>query len=224
MKISLLLPSRNRPEDFERMWTSAVKTATDPKNIEFVVYRDEDDKSQYNYPANSIELIGDRCVLSEMWNRCQQVAEGEIYMHCGDDIIFQTVGWDTLVRNAFESSKDRIIFVHGNDGFFADKFGTHGFIHKNWVDTVGYFVPPYFSSDFNDTWLNDVANMIGRRVYLPFTTEHMHWTFGKHEFDITHQERVARHNADNVEALYTQKIEERKADAEKLKEFISSFK
>ena len=44
-------------------------------------------------------------------------------------------------------------------------FLTHGFLHRNWVETVGYFVPPYFSSDFNDTWLNEVADMIGRKIY-----------------------------------------------------------
>ena len=99
-------------------------------------------------------------------------------------------------------------------------FGTHGFIHRNWVDTVGYFVPPYFSSDYNDTWLNDVANMIDRRIYVDIKTEHMHPAFNKGPMDQTHIERLQRHQEDNVDALYATKLPERQADADK---FIDAY-
>lgn len=216
--ISILVPSRGRPKEFERMWKSALDTANTKSQIEFVVYRDED--SEYNYPENCQIIKGERIVLSEMWNECAKIAKGDILMHAGDDIVFKTQGWDKLVEQEFKKYDDKILMVHGDDGFFQERFGTHGFIHKNWVKVVGYFVPPYFSSDFNDTWLNDVANMIKRRVYIPIVTEHMHWTFGKGELDQTHKDRIQRHFADNVEQLYGEKLPERIADAKKLQAFI----
>ena len=169
-------------------------------------------------------VSGERIVLSQMWNECWKVAKGEIYFHCGDDIIMRTQGWDTQVVNKFNQYEDHIMFVHGNDLYHPfPGFGTHGFIHKNWTDTVGYFVPPYFSSDYNDTWLNEVSDMIMRHFYVPIITEHMHCVVNKSEIDETHRERLIRHRNDNVDELYRSLRSERVRDAEKLQEFIDNF-
>lgn len=213
--ISLLLPSRNRPDNITRLWNSVLETATGP--VEMVIRLDDDDTSAYPEAEGIKYLYGPRDVLSKYWNECYEHARGPIYMHCGDDIIFRTHGWDNTVKQAF--TDDNIWFVHGDDGIHNAAFGTHGFIHKNWVDAVGYFVPPYFSSDYNDTWLNDVANMIGRRKHVPIFTEHMHFVNGKGPLDQTHQERLTRHQTDGVDALYhsNEMRQERQNDAEKLR-------
>ena len=43
--ISILVPTRNRPENVKRLISSALKTADYPNKIEFVFYVDEDDSS-----------------------------------------------------------------------------------------------------------------------------------------------------------------------------------
>lgn len=227
MKISILVPTRKRPENIKRLYASVKETADQPELIDFVFYIDIDDPESYDLfqklEATNIQVIqGKRIVLSKMWNECAQFAKGEILMHGGDDIIFKTKGWDTMVRKAFENCQDRILFVHGDDLHWDDRFGTHGFIHLNWIRTVGYFVPPYFSSDYNDTWLNDVANALGRRKFLPFVTEHMHPIFKKSEWDSVHLERIQRGQTDNVGLLYSQKQKERDEDVRKLDNFIKS--
>lgn len=220
--ISILLPTRNRPDNIRRLWRSIVRTVSNIDNIELVVYIDNDDSSYddiTDIPMNRVR--GDRIVLSEMWNKCYEVSKGDILMHCGDDIIFRTKNWDLIVQDKFADFPDHIVFVFGNDGSQHNgNFGTHGFIHRKWAETVGYFVPPYFSSDYNDTWLNDVARMIGRHVHVDILTEHMHPDFDKAEFDITHQERVERHKRDNVGQLYDSLGGERMADADKLREVM----
>lgn len=194
-----------------------------------VIYVDDDD-DHYDFKLPRLRYVrGPRITLSKMWNKCQEMALGPIYGHMGDDIIFRTEGWDTMVKEAFKQYDDRIAFVHGDDmsGVHGPNFGTHGFIHKNWVDTVGYFVPPYYVSDFNDTHLNDVANMLGRRVYLDgLKTEHMHFVFGKGEKDQTHEERLARHVNEKVDELYhsDKMAKERLDHAEKLQEFIDKHR
>lgn len=236
MIISLLLPTRKRPDQFKRFFESAINNANNPDNVFFSVYIDDDDNetkdviSELNYEyrrnQNIIKYkIGPRIVLSQMWNEAYSNAvESDIYGHMGDDIIFQTQGWDTKVKNAFREIPDKVAFVHGNDGFWEGKLGTHGFLHKNWINTVGYFVPPYFSSDYNDTWLTEVADRIDRHIYLPdLLTEHMHWTFGKGPKDQTHIDRIERHKKDNVKALYDSKQTERDSDVKKLQEFIDNF-
>lgn len=222
--ISILLPSRNRPENVKRLWESVVSTADNLEDIEMIVALDKDDPQleAYNLAiGNGKTLIVDRTVLSVYWNKCQEVAKGPIFMHCGDDIIFRTKGWDTTVKAAFDEYDDKIVFIHGDDGGGnGQNFGTHGFIHQNWVDAVGYFVPPYFSSDYNDTWLNDVSNMLSRRKYVDILTEHMHPAFGKGPMDITHEERLTRHRTDGVDAMYANKAEERIQDSNKLREVM----
>lgn len=200
--------------------------ADNPLGVEVVAYIDDDDDSYDNFNFYQTRFIrGPRIVLSEMWNKCWQNANGDILGHMGDDIIFRTKGWDTIVRSAFDEYPDKFVFIYGSDGngeSERNKFGTHGFVHQDWANVVGYFVPPYFSSDYNDLWLNDVAKAIGRHRFVDILTEHMHYTLGKSEIDDNTKERLARHAADNVERIYEDKKDERQADIEKLKEAIGA--
>lgn len=220
--ISILLPTRNRPDNIVRLIDSIQRTADNPSGIEVIIAIDEDDTSYeelFDSPRQNTTIFKTgRQVLSKYWNDCYEKSRGDILMHCGDDIIFRTKGWDTAVKDTFAEYPDNIVFVFGNDGSpHNGNFGTHGFIHRRWAETVGYFVPPYFSSDYNDTWLNDVAKMIDRHRHIPILTEHMHPDMGKAELDATHRERIDRHQRDNVGQLYSDKAAEREADANKLR-------
>lgn len=226
--ISLLMPTRARPHNLERISRSILDTAENPKDLELIIYIDNDDHSYDEYlkkPLIKPKVIrGERIVLSEMWNKCFEKAKGDILMHLGDDIIFQTKNWDLTVKETFDDYPDHIVFVYGNDGSPGGRdFGTHGIIHRKWAETVGYFVPPYFSSDYNDTALNYMAEKIGRKRYIDILTEHMHPDLHKGDFDITHQERKARHNRDDVGAIYHSKMPEFDEAAERLRRAIDEF-
>lgn len=225
--ITLLVPTRGRPDNVRRLLLSVDATARGV--VDLCLYVDDDDPSR----AQTLELAtasasyvvtGERVVLSEMWNRCWDEVRPELAMHCGDDIVMRTDGWDLRVREAFERFPDRIAFVHGDDGIQNGNIGTHGFLHRNWVETVGYFVPPYFSSDYNDLWLTEVADALGRRVYLPDVyTEHMHPVAGKAELDQTHRDRLARHERDDVARIYRDKADARRTDVALLRAFVDAW-
>ena len=120
-------------------------------------------------------VIAPRCNLSGL-EQAYEKASGEIFFHAGDDLIFKTRLWDEMVFYQFRQSKDKILLLEAADGFHAPEknFLTHGFLHRNWW-RLWIFCAPYFSSDFNDTWLNEVADMIGRKIYLEnLLIEHMH--------------------------------------------------
>lgn len=214
--ISLLVPTRGRPNEFYRMATSALETATHVSRVEIVTYLDDDDPDVYCYqPVNgNFYHVRPRILLSETWNYCYERAKGPIYMHCGDDIVFRTPGWDTVVRRTFAESEDKLILVHGDDcSPNTDALATHGFLHRRWIEAVGYFLPPLFSSDWNDVWLTEVADMVGRRVKIPIVTEHMHYAFGKAEYDQTYQEREIRGSEDGVVELFKRTVADRQRDA-----------
>ncbi len=201
------------------MGTARITAAGD--DIEFVFYCDEDALLPVDIslePGVTV-ISGPRIVLSATWNECFTYAHGDIVMQGNDDVLFRTPGWDQAVEDAFSQIPDRIAFVHGQDLHQPPgTFGTLGFLHRTWVKAVGYVTPPYFSSDYGDTWLNDVANALDRRVYLPeVITEHMHPAAGKAEWDQTHMERLARGSRDDVAGLYASLAPAREEDVRKLR-------
>lgn len=206
---------------------SAFETAD--TDVQFIFYVDDDDPTAQQtcdiaYRESATVITGPRIMLSEAWNRCADHAQYPIMMHCGDDIIFRTSGWDRSVLDAFDRYDDKIVFIHGNDLYQGNQIGTHGFLHRRWVNAVGYMVPPYFSSDYNDLWLTEVADVLGRRCYLPdVVTEHMHPVIGKGEWDVTHQERLERHQRDDVASLYATLADHRRADVAKLQAVIDEY-
>lgn len=204
--ISLLLPTRQRPAQLTRLVDSAI--ATTAGEVELVTYVDDDDTSydDLNFDIEWVKVRGPResggiVNLSAMWNACYAASSGEIVMHCGDDIIFRTPNWDRVVHDTFNSHPDNLLFAFGRDGYQIN-FGTHGFIHRDWVDTVGFLFPPRFTSDFNDTFLNDVSKLIGRHVEIDIYTEHMHYIVGKAEVDQNTRERLERHQECRPDLLY----------------------
>lgn len=206
--ISILTPTRRRPVEFNRMWLSAHDTSSLP--IEILAYQDEDD--DIALPSGVTIVKGPRIVMSDMWNRLLPCASGDLLMLGSDDIIFRTRGWDALVESAFAAVPDRILMVHGSDmGGHFSRFAAHPIVHRRWVDALGYFTPSCFTADFADTWINDIANALGRRRFVPAVIEHMHFLYKKAEVDETYQENLARHERDDPEALYDRLKPERDA-------------
>lgn len=219
--ISIIFPTRNRPNNCNRIINSVKNTVSSERlnNIEFCLYIDDDDiitipelESLKLLTNINIKYIqGPRICLSKMWNEAyEKLSVGNIIMHCGDDIIFRTNDWDEIVRNKFNEYEDKLILVFGRDENCNERFATHSFLHRNWIETSGFWLPPYFSSDYNDTWLNDVSVMINRRIYIDnLCTEHMHYTLGKSDIDQNTLDRLERHQTDNVAKIYEEKQDER---------------
>lgn len=223
--ISLLTPTRGRPDSFKKMVESADETAQSP--IEVIAYTDKDDTSYVdlltNWKAPVRWFASDqRQPLSKLFQMCYEKANGQIFMSCDDDVIFRTWGWDMKVNRAFAQSSDKIILVYGDDGSGEEKtHAPHPFIHQNWVDAVGRYLPSHFRGDFCDTWLNDLADGVGRKVKIDAYFEHMHPAFNKGVMDKTRQEKINHHfKHDMPKVYYEDTVEERQADIKKLQRYI----
>lgn len=213
--ISVLAPTRGRPRSLQEMADSAHGTADAP--VQVLAYVDDDDPADYT-GVEGVQIVrGPRITLSECWNQLADKADGTILQMGSDDIRFRTSGWDTRILDVFDAFPDRIVFVYGRDGAHDEKLGTHGFISRRWVDTVGYFTWPGFPCDYADTWLHEVAGRIGRLVHVPSVlVEHLHPIFGKGEWDQTHMERLQRGKEANVGAMWRELESRRIEDARKL--------
>lgn len=222
--ISVLIPTRKRPESLKQTIESARATAT--SRVEFVCYVDNDDLETYECTKGfDVKIVwGPRITLSDTWNACARHADGDIFLQGNDDIRFRTPGWDQMVEEAFAASDSKVLMVHGSDGSGVTKnFGPHPFVHRVWYETLGYFTPPHFSSDWGDTWINDLANALNCRRELPFTIEHLHVLFGKAGFDQTTIDRLVRDRDDRISRLYAATLPLRNRDVEKLRRKMSGW-
>ena len=102
-------------------------------------------------------------------------------------------------------------------------FIAHPILHKNWIKALGYLSPPHFSCDYADTWINALAEGVGRRQRLSIINEHMHFTVGKSDVDQTYFDNRTRFKRDDVPKLYGVYVGEREEGIQKLREFIDAF-
>jgi hypothetical protein len=214
--ISLLVPTRKRPERLRQMVQSVLETAAFMPEI--LCYITTDDESYDGQTPPEVKVIrGPRLIMSDLWNALVPHARGDIFMLCADDVIFRTNSWDLEISRAFKDCRDKILLVFADDGSPNGKrFASLPFVSRKWVETVGYFTGPGFSADYSDTWPFDVATMLGRVKYVPVLIEHMHHVWNKAKIDETYQENQERMARDNPAKLYAERLPERFRDADKL--------
>ena len=225
--ISLLLPSRKRPKIFSRMVKSVRDTATNP--VEIVARFDDDDlnSAEAARQDGAIVIIGPRIrKITALWNECFDACHGQIVAQWNDDVVVCTSDWDQMVEQSFAEVPDKILLVHGDDILgHRGNFGPHSFVSRRWVECVGKFIYPYYTSDFGDAGLVELADRIGRRRFVPFVIEHRHFSHGFPEMeDETTKERLQRHAEDDPDSIYysPEKMQERIRDANKLAKLMDS--
>jgi len=225
--ISLCFATRGRPEIYKQMCQSALDLADNPDNIEFISYHDNDDLSVYEYIGHHKEVIGpgsgeNKLNIIQMANECQKIATGPIYMFGADDIVFLTKGWDKRVLEEFEKFEDKIALVCPDSiDWGIWKYGTMGFLHKNWIDATGYFLCPIDGAQVGDRWLNDVAMGINRRVHmLDVKTHHNNVRDHVHR----RKNRQGRNEQWTKKYWLPKVVEVRERDIRVLKEYIENFK
>ena len=227
-KISILCPTRERPDQVIRLIESLLDNAQMPEMLEILFYIDQDDET---FP--SMDRFGDavrvfqgpRTWISNAHNFLYSYCQGEIIMTAADDMVFRTIGWDSAVYAAFDSVPDKIALVYGNDlGTHAGKIATHGFFHRKWVEALGTWVQPGRGSLW-DLWSTENARKLGRLIYLDeLIIEHVHYRQSKVnvEFDNTYSFVRSMNSSFRPEVTYKKLKRERRIDRILLSEKMES--
>lgn len=193
---SICLPSKNRETRLNQMIHSAFSTSSNPSAIEFCIYLDENDSFLPRVPAPStLKLFrGPRMPTSTMTNFMYSQSEGEFVMYAADDIIFRTNNWDSILLNTFRLNPD-VGLIYGDDlSANTYKIATHGFVRRSMCEKLNYLLPPYFESEFCDTWLTRIFKASRRlRRVSEIVVEHMHPNWNKSENDETYSYRSERY-------------------------------
>ena len=235
MLFSLVLPTRKRPKDLKRLISSINETADNKYNIEVCIYYDSDDnetilcidelRKEYPIIIKSITQNEKKMNICEMWNFAYgSLSSGEIIMLCADDVEFTSKSWDTAIMSEFMKVEDRILLVYGDDNIQSGKLATLPFLHRNWIECVGYWLPPYFAADWCDTWLFEIATKINRYKYLPdVKTTHHHYSITS-VIDETTRNKLDKANVEKPQEIYASKQHERDEGVAKLLNCIENYK
>ncbi len=191
--ISVLVPSRHTPELAKRLLDTI--NGTKKTDVEVKFYLNDNDPTIEKYkqllPEN-VYIIGPDQSSCFSWNYLSTLARHDYCMLVGDDAQFLTTNWDQHIIDFFENYeyKDKILYVCPRDMTGSDKRrwiknkvptdkpykiethpspigAAHFVLHKNWINTVGYFLPPQFWHWHIDNWLTKLAVRLGRAYVLP---------------------------------------------------------
>ena len=135
---------------------------------------DEDDPALADIQL-LIEALDSRQVLTStapradtigaVYNRCAGAVEADLYINGADDVRIATPGWDVILGQAAAE--------------FADEIGVIGFgqmpvpsalpvleaVTQGLIEKMGYFMQDHTPYWWMDTWLFEIAVMIGRMRY-----------------------------------------------------------
>jgi FkbM family methyltransferase len=199
--ISLLCPTRGRPDQAIRLALSVLATAAQPRRVELLFYVDADDPEkpkyieefkQHNLSLNQLMrcllLIGEPIGISKSWNELAARCQGDLLIMAADDQTYSDRGWDDRLDQEVKKFPDQIFCMWFNDGHWGEKLCTFPIVSRKWCLTLGYFTTGIFECLYDDLWIMDLAKRIDRLHYIPdVLTEHFHWSYGKAAIDTTYQ-------------------------------------
>ena len=233
-KIGIFCPTRKRVQSLARLMDSIITKASKPDRVSFHLYIDDDDQASLQFatyakgasktPVITVVESHNTRPLSDTYNVLFENTDIDVMMQFGDDTVMRTQDWDLLIEDAFRKHDDRLVLVYGRDGIHDEGFATHYGLHRNWIELLGYASPPYFTADWSDAWMFEIAKTVGRNVFVQdLVIEHMHWTQGKSPVDETTMLGETRRKNDNNEEKFRSEVmvNERKQAIEKIQAEIA---
>ena len=230
--ISILTPTRNRPNNCDRFIKSLYETTQYTGTLELLFYVDSDDPAKDIYKEIEerwqnnfwrIEfVIGEPMSVSKSWNIIAEKSLGDIMIMGNDDLVYKTVRWDSKLMARLLELDNPYYLSWFNDGINGNRHCAFPVITREWYETLGYFSPGIFNFGYNDTWVYDIAKRVGKLNYMDeILVEHLHFSVGKSNMDDTYarnrtQEKGNLYRKDRE--IYERTVEDRIIAAEKIKE------
>lgn len=154
--ISILVPTRNRPEALKRSYDSLRSRTTE--DFEFLLAVDEDDTTDYSdYDDVWVMPRHGYTKLHLYYNELAEHATGDWLFLWNDDCLMQTDDW-TAVIEAFEPKL--VLNPASNHGSTLCCFPI---VPKRFVDLIGHFS----LNCSNDTWWEEIGKMLGILTHVP---------------------------------------------------------
>jgi hypothetical protein len=196
--LSLLVPTRGRPAQVERLLASLRETTARPQRLQVVLYVDEDDTGSHRLGEgvpNVIRMVGPRRTMGALNTACLRRSSGDIVLLGNDDMVVRTHGWDDRVERMHARFPDGIYLAYANDLFMSRKRATFPILSRRCCELLGDPFPEVYRGAFIDTHLFDLFKRLQRAGHDRFAYledvvfEHLHYRTGKAAYDETYRRR-----------------------------------
>lgn len=154
--LSVLMPSRGRPQECKEAYQSALKTAKG--DVEVLVYLDEDDPQRKNYEVP--HTVGPPLRCAQANRELLKGARGDLFYFGSDDQRWETPGWDLKFKELMP--EDGLSVLYPRDVRGGQK-GMNPVWSRKFADLFGHY-PDYFVHFGPDTWLIDIARRAGTLI------------------------------------------------------------
>jgi hypothetical protein len=178
--VSVIIPTRNRPESFVRTLQSLEAQAERPELIRIVAGVDSDDeetidlsrsKSFDDFKIELIWSVEDRPdTLGSVINRLADLSmDTKAIFGVPDDYVVHGIGWDEHIRVAMNDLPDGLGIPYVPDGIHGN-FSAVPVLTPAMIKRVGFFMAPYFPFWFGDMWLDEIGDLMFCKFPLQFET------------------------------------------------------
>lgn len=169
--ISLICPTRSRPDKLKRMWQSALKTAVYPEKLFLHMGIDQDEVPLYSAVGLKEQY---KAYIMQDWGVVHSInmmsiealkSDARLFMIACDDTIFATPGWDEALINHYNALENKIHVYSMRDS--RDPDGTpHPVLTREYITAMGYLYPPLFLHWYVDSWTAEIAKSCGVFTHL----------------------------------------------------------
>lgn len=201
-KISIIHPSRSRPEQAAQTAKKWLSSAKDSEQVEYILSLDTDDINLQRYNVHMLNnasrtikvkywdptkeepedritanpafkvVVNDNRNAIEAINRGAEAAKGNILIVVSDDFDCP-YHWDVALLKALQGKSDYV--VKTDDGC-QPWIITLPIMDRAYYNRFGYIYNPQYQHMFCDTEMTHVADLLGRKIVLPIKFPHNHYT------------------------------------------------
>ena len=166
-KITILLPTRGRPQLLKKSLESLISKATNPSDIEIMLGLDEDDTATIDYikdeiapylqelgveaRANIFQPLGYENLHTYV-NTLAGAALGECLFFWNDDGLMETQGWDDVIKGYDGQFK----LLAPRDNHNGHPYAIFPIVPRDWYILTGHLS----QNAQNDAWLSHIAYML----------------------------------------------------------------
>ena len=158
----MIVPTRNRPDQFSDFAKSLYENSEHPNNIELIALLDDDDKSYANI-FNKLPrvkwIIGKREWLGPITTKGIKNSNGDIIFLCNDDVIVLTKKWDTKVRRAHGKYVDKVYLAGPNDMNQGSNLFVFPIFSRSVFNALNRYTS-YYSGAYIDTHIFEIFSSL----------------------------------------------------------------
>lgn len=158
MRISVLIPSRGRPEKLSGSLRALQALASGNHEITYAIGCDSDDPAT----VRACERLGEgvrayvlkrRGSLGQIVNILAEQTPADVYCSYADDLVMREPGWDQIIDDAWSDHPDWVLWLKAT---VVGAHTTYAVVPEAWRKAAGRIFTDYFPYWFDDAWLTQL--------------------------------------------------------------------